>query len=222
MKPWFGTTPTSRASTSRGEVNTTTEDNGAGRAVSNFELVREFHRAIGAPVPDAVRVPHPGRMRLRRALVLEEAQEVDAALQYGTVEGLAKELADLLVVTYGTAVEYGVPMDAVFAEVHRSNMSKVGGPVRVDGKLLKGDNYQPPNLAPLLAGPVRLQEGDDREIVRENIRRISADPLETIKKRPTISEVRDSEVLWLVAEVDRLRAQTDEPQGGDDDGRRDH
>jgi hypothetical protein len=71
----------------------------------------------------------------------------------------------------------------------------------------------------------------------------TADPLETIKKRPTISEVRDSEILWLVAEVDSLRFAvraayaelervtgkrylgpplTPEPQGGDDDGQHGH
>lgn len=41
-----------------------------------------------------------------------------------------------------------------FAEVHRSNMSKLGEdgkPIyREDGKVLKGPNYTPPNLVPIL------------------------------------------------------------------------
>jgi hypothetical protein len=72
--------------------------------------------------------------------------------------------------------------------------------------------------------------------------RIADDPLATIKQRPTIGEIKDSEILWLVAEVDSLRFAvraaytelervtgkrylgpplTSEPQGGDDDDRRD-
>jgi hypothetical protein len=35
----------------------------------------------------------------------------------------------------------------------------------------------------------------------------SADPLETIKQRPTIADVLNSEILWMVAEIDRLRAE---------------
>ena len=62
---------------------------------------------------------------------------------------LAKELADLLYVVYGTADCFGIDIDRVFAEVHRSNMSKLvdGKPLkREDGKVLKGPNYTPPNL----------------------------------------------------------------------------
>uniref|UniRef100_A0AAU3IBW5 Uncharacterized protein n=1 Tax=Streptomyces sp. NBC_01393 TaxID=2903851 RepID=A0AAU3IBW5_9ACTN len=61
-------------------------------------------------------------------------------------EALAKELADVLYVIYGTADLLEIPLEAVFAEVHRSNMSKVGpdGQVlrREDGKILKPTNYR--------------------------------------------------------------------------------
>src|SRR2546429_6004229 len=40
--------------------------------------------------------------------------------------------SDLLYVVYGTAVSYGIDMNPVFREVHRSNMSKVGGYKRGD------------------------------------------------------------------------------------------
>lgn len=44
------------------------------------------------------------------------------------------------------------PMDRVFAEVHRSNMTKEGGGKRADGKILKGPGYESPDIAAVLRG----------------------------------------------------------------------
>ena len=56
----------------------------------------------------------------------------------------------MLYVTYGTAALLGIDLPAVFEEVHRSNMSKLGPDGRAvrrhDGKVLKGPSYRPPNL----------------------------------------------------------------------------
>jgi predicted HAD superfamily Cof-like phosphohydrolase len=64
------------------------------------------------------------------------------------INKLAKELADLLVVVYGTAAAFGIPMDDVYKAVHDSNMSKKtkDGKVlrREDGKILKSDQYHEP------------------------------------------------------------------------------
>jgi len=72
------------------------------------------------------------------------------------VVNLAKELADLLYVVYGTAAAYGIPIDDVYREVHRSNMSKLGPdgkPIyREDGKVLKGPNYTPADIQKVLDG----------------------------------------------------------------------
>ena len=66
------------------------------------------------------------------------------------LDKVAKECADLLVVTYGTGASMGLPMDEAYAAVHESNMSKLGpdGSVirREDGKVLKGPNYKEPNM----------------------------------------------------------------------------
>lgn len=72
----------------------------------------------------------------------------------------ADALADMDVVITGAALAFGIPHTRVVAEVHRSNMSKVGEddrPIyREDGKVLKGPGYTPPNVAEVLglAGPV--------------------------------------------------------------------
>lgn len=68
----------------------------------------------------------------------------------GDLSAVAKEMADLLYVVYGTAVSYGIDMEAVFHEVHRSNLSKVGGYKRADGKWVKPATYSPASLEPIL------------------------------------------------------------------------
>ena len=69
-------------------------------------------------------------------------------------ENCLKELADLVYVCYQYAVNMGWDLDEAMFRVHQSNMSKLdenGKPIyREDGKVLKGPNYQPPNLADLV------------------------------------------------------------------------
>ena len=71
-------------------------------------------------------------------------------MQGNNLPGIAKELADLLYVVYGTAVSLGIDMEPVFKEVHRSNMSKVGGYKREDGKWVKPPTYSPAALQDIL------------------------------------------------------------------------
>lgn len=87
---------------------------------------------------------------LRLRLIWEEAREVsdeilDSINGEGNRAGLAKELADLLYVVYGTAAYFEIPIYQVFEAVHASNMSKLGRDgkplLRPDGKILKGPNY---------------------------------------------------------------------------------
>lgn len=119
---------------------------------SNARKVKKFHKAMG--MTNGVWPPTQEEAILRTALIEEECEEVaNEMLGYFpkqmNKQKIAKELADLLYVVYGTAVSFGIPIDDVFAEVHRSNMSKLvdGKPLkRKDGKVLKGPNYSPANL----------------------------------------------------------------------------
>ena len=65
-----------------------------------------------------------------------------------------KELADLVYVCYQYAENMGWPLDEALHRVHQSNLSKLGEdgkPIyREDGKVLKGPNYQPPDLSDLI------------------------------------------------------------------------
>lgn len=117
--------------------------------------VADFHRAYDLPLR---RVPTPevgaSQVRLRQALIEEEVAELAAAGAAGDLVGIADALADIVYVAYGTAHVYGIDLDAALTAVHESNMTKLGAdgrPVRrADGKILKGPDYQPPNIAALL------------------------------------------------------------------------
>jgi len=118
---------------------------------SNFGMVREFHRKYKVPVGKLGHKLTAVRQMLRVRLMTEELAEVIKAMQTGDYENFAKELADLLYVVYGAADEAGIPIDSVFAEVHRSNMTKTSAK-DVGGKVQKGPEYEPPDIEAALTG----------------------------------------------------------------------
>ena len=138
-------------------------------------LVRRFHRIYGLPVQTDGASLERESLNMRMSLIAEEFAELVGAV-YGqaartevesgyrravaaddgardTVEA-ADALADLIYVIYGMALETGIDLASVLAEVQRSNMSKLGAdskPVyREDGKVLKGPDYFPPNVEAVL------------------------------------------------------------------------
>lgn len=147
------------------------------------DLVMEFHQTYSAPIGDFTN-PDIARARnnLRIRLIAEEFIELLEAV-YGkdifwyleekltditdrlippypdednseALVGVADALGDLVYVIYGYAIEAGINLDKVLAEIQRSNLSKLdedGNPiVREDGKILKGPNYSPPDIAAVL------------------------------------------------------------------------
>jgi predicted HAD superfamily Cof-like phosphohydrolase len=113
-------------------------------------MVEEFHRRFQILVGTAPAVPDESTQRLRVRLIQEEFDELKEALGKRDTAAVAKELADLLYVVYGTAVSCGIDIEPVFREVHRSNLSKVGGHKREDGKWVKPSWYSPAHLGPIL------------------------------------------------------------------------
>ena len=138
-------------------------------------LVRRFHHVYGLPVQTDGASLERESLDMRMSLIAEEFAELVGAV-YGqaaraeiessyrravaaddgtrdTVE-TADALADLIYVIYGMALETGIDLASVLAEVQRSNMSKLGAdgkPVyREDGKVLKGPDYFPPNVEAVL------------------------------------------------------------------------
>jgi predicted HAD superfamily Cof-like phosphohydrolase len=113
-------------------------------------LVREFCIAMDVPYANAPEVPSLEVRLLRAKLCAEESAELAVAMGRGDLVEIADALADLLYVTYGAALACGIDLQPIFHAVHQSNMTKVGGEKRADGKVLKPATYQPPNLVPLL------------------------------------------------------------------------
>jgi predicted HAD superfamily Cof-like phosphohydrolase len=134
---------------------------GAFRRSDVAAAVAEFHAAFNLPRQTQPSI-NVGRSleELRISLLEEEVSELVSATHARDLVGIADALADITYVVYGTALTYGIDLDRVLGEVHRSNMSKLdreGKPVvRADGKVLKSERYSPPNIAAVLQHQVFL------------------------------------------------------------------
>ena len=90
---------------------------------------------------------------MQKHLIDEEYKEFcEAHATKADCEAL-KELADLVYVCFQYAANLDWDLEEAMRRVHKSNMSKLGldgKPIRrSDGKVLKGPNYEPPNLIDL-------------------------------------------------------------------------
>ena len=142
-------------------------------APSPMELVLQFHHTYSVPIrPFSDPTLDYERMNMRMSLIAEEFAELMGAvygpraraiIEAATDEAVATDegerdvieaadaLADLVYVVYGMAIESGMNLDSVLAEVQASNLSKLmpDGSVKLreDGKVLKGPNFFQPNIA---------------------------------------------------------------------------
>jgi len=119
------------------------------------EMVLEFHQVYGGPIglQPSIEVPRE-LIDLRIRLINEEFTELKDALAANDLIEVADGLADLAYVVFGAAITFGIDLDRVVAEVHRSNLSKLGEDgkpiIRDDGKVLKGPNFFAPDIASTL------------------------------------------------------------------------
>lgn len=122
-----------------------------------------FFRAVGGEIGETPNIRNP---QLNADLILEEAKETAESItgvafvieqRYdcepdrpkslaGAIDGLCDQLATI----YGAAVTFGVDLAPFWALVHAANMAKAGGPKREDGKALKPEGWQDPDIAGLL------------------------------------------------------------------------
>jgi predicted HAD superfamily Cof-like phosphohydrolase len=123
-----------------------------------LKQVEDFQKAFGGPVGDKPSFPSEKRCELRQKLLQEEVLELYEAWSNGDIIEVADAITDCLYILFGTAIEFGLQdkLEALFEEVHGSNMSKLqenGRPLyREDGKVLKGKNYYKPDLKKILNG----------------------------------------------------------------------
>jgi len=119
--------------------------------------VAEFHRAFGLGIKDRPTAGLPlEKNLLRYKLMREENEEYLDAASRGDLVEVADALGDMLYILCGTILEHGMQdkIEAVFAEIQQSNMSKLGPdgkPIyRADGKVLKGPDYFRPDIKAVL------------------------------------------------------------------------
>ena len=119
--------------------------------------VKEFNKAFG------IKDVSP---RLRYRMIKEELIEYfEASYTDSTRDGSlyldidkveqADAIGDMLYLVFGAVIDAGLEdkIEAIFDEIHRSNMSKLedGKPIyREDGKVMKGKDYFKPNIKKIL------------------------------------------------------------------------
>ena len=138
--------------------------------MNNQDLVRDFHEKFLLTTNSEPTIPSEEDMALRDELIAEEfLTEYRDAVRDRDLVKIADALGDILYVVYGAGVTYGIDLQSVFEEIHRSNMSKLWSDVsevsrenpdytvnrvadgkfvvhRPDGKVVKPPGYSPPDL----------------------------------------------------------------------------
>jgi len=111
-----------------------------------YQDILDFHKAAELHIEDKPTIPPADISKLRWSLIEEEIEETREAIFQGNLIEIADGIVDSIVVLLGTAVSYGIDIRPIWNEVHKTNMAKVGGRRREDGKLLKPAGWTPPDV----------------------------------------------------------------------------
>jgi predicted HAD superfamily Cof-like phosphohydrolase len=142
---------------------------------TQYNQVKEFHETFRHPIGTSPILPDAAEKVLRYKMLTEEVNELYAAC---SPTEYADAIVDIIYVALGAAVSAGISgeqLDAMFAEVHRSNMSKLWSKIDIEwhlpedwpvehvgngkyivkdsfGKIMKPPTYSPANITPILEG----------------------------------------------------------------------
>ena len=122
-----------------------------------IKAVTEFHNAFRLSVEHKPKSEISSEItELRYNLMKEENEEYFQAVKSNDLIEIGDALGDMLYILCGTIISHGFQdkIEAIFDEIQRSNMSKLGAdgkPIyREDGKVLKGPNYFKPDIEKIL------------------------------------------------------------------------
>ena len=119
--------------------------------MTNFQKVKTFMQTFGQEIKSKPSFSTEKINDLRYNLIKEELDELKQAMDSKDLLEVADALTDILYVTYGAGVAFGIDLDKCFNEVQNSNMSKLGEdgkPIYNEfGKVMKGPNYFKPDLS---------------------------------------------------------------------------
>ncbi len=119
--------------------------------MTNFQKVKIFMETFGQEVKSQPSFSSEKINNLRYNLIKEELDELKKAMDNKDLLEVADALTDILYVTYGAGIAFGIDLDKCFDQVQKSNMSKLdkdGKPIyNQAGKVMKGPNYFKPDLS---------------------------------------------------------------------------
>ncbi len=113
----------------------------------------EFERACGHELSASrPKITDERTKELRRLLINEEMDELDAAIVEENMTEIADGIADLCYVLLGTAVRLGIDLPKIWEAVHAANMAKFGpGSWRDEtGKIRKPEGWKHPDISGFL------------------------------------------------------------------------
>lgn len=120
------------------------------------KLVAELHAYVGYSVATEPNIGSEDRRHLWISLLREEVGELVSALRSEDLVKVADAIGDCLYVLFGASLAFGLPIEDIYREIHRANMSKdcIGRPdgtgVGEEIKLRKGARYVAPALVEIL------------------------------------------------------------------------
>lgn len=139
---------------------------------THLQKVKEFMQKAKQEVPNQPIVPSLEVRRLRARLIMEECLETIGALGFqlrvendmykvdmhnlefhnigeGNIVDVADGIADINVVSNGTAIAYGINIEPIQTLVDDSNLAKFRGDAHRNeaGKWIKPSDWQVPNIA---------------------------------------------------------------------------
>jgi predicted HAD superfamily Cof-like phosphohydrolase len=129
------------------------------------KMVLEFHKKFSHYTQNIPAFPPKEIREFRIDLIKEEVNElVDGiyAYQHGISEiecltEVADALGDILYVVYGTALAFGLDIEPIFEEIHRTNMLKSFNKSKA-GKSIKGPEWQEPQLESIIESQQNQRE----------------------------------------------------------------
>lgn len=107
-------------------------------------------------------------------LVLNKSDELVQSIINGDIVGVADGIGDLLYVVFGTASAFGIEIQEVFDEIHRSNLTKAifddetGSYILnkdLYGKVIKPESYSPAELKSVVIRQIVANSDEDLELI---------------------------------------------------------
>ena len=117
-----------------------------------MENVAAFRKACGEPVSTNPHLLTQDREDRNAKLILSKIDhDLTTEMHEGNLVGIAKGIAEAIYTLVGTALEYGIPLDNVWEEIHFTNMAKVDPATDMvaktpSGTIIKPAGWKQPNI----------------------------------------------------------------------------